>query len=150
MEHVKTEEYLNEILEKNYDAARGYLDAATNVKNVHLKRWLTERGAMRSRYCARLGQEMKGMNMEPVNDGTVLGDIHRGWMNIKTALSFNKDEAVFEECMRGEKNLLDEYTEALEHRRELPPTIHAVLKEEADEVAATVAKLNRLEDIADD
>ena len=42
MENVKTEKYLNSLLEKTYDAQRGYANAAEVTEHVQLKRWLAQ------------------------------------------------------------------------------------------------------------
>lgn len=76
--------------------------------------------------------------------------MHRGWMNLKAALSLNKDEAILEECITGEKRAIEEYKKVLEYRSELPPTVATILEVQKDEIQATVNTINRLEDIADE
>jgi uncharacterized protein (TIGR02284 family) len=150
METVKTEKYLNSLLEKTYDAQRGYANAAEVTEHVQLKRWLAQQGARRTEFAASLAGEMKGMNETPELDGSVAGDLHRGWMNIKAALSLNKDESILEECLTGEKAAIEEYNDVLSHKNELPPTLVTVLEAQKDEIQATVNKVNSLEDFADD
>ena len=147
--NVKTEKYLQSILEKTYDAQRGYSNAAEATDHVQLKRWFASQGAKRTKYAASIAGEMKGMNEHPEFDGSFTGDMHRGWMNIKAALSSNKDETILEECLRGEKAAIDEYDQVLEHRDELPQTIVSILESQKQEIKATVSKIKRLEDVAD-
>lgn len=146
---VKTEKYLNSLLEKTYDAQRGYANAAEVTDHVQLKRWLAQQGARRTEFAASLAGEMKGMNEKPELDGSMAGDLHRGWMNIKAALSLNKDESILEECLTGEKAAIEEYNDVLAHKNELPPTLVTVLEAQKDEIQATVNKVNTLEDFAD-
>lgn len=148
--NVKTEAYLNDLLAKTYDAQRGYANAAEVTKNVQLKRWLAGQGAKRTQFAAQLIGEIKNANNNPELDGTVAGDIHRGWMNIKAALSLNTDQAVLEECLRGEKAAIEEYTNVLEHRSELAPTLVNLLETQQSEIHVTVNKVKSLEDIASD
>jgi uncharacterized protein (TIGR02284 family) len=150
MESIKTEEYLNNLLQKTYDAQRGYANAAEVTNHVDLKRWFAKQGARRTQYAAALSNEMKGMNETPEFDGSFKGDMHRGWMNIKAALSSNKDEAVLEECLRGEKAAIDEYTEVLSHKDKLPQTVTSILQAQRDEIKSTLNTIKRLEDIAED
>lgn len=147
---VKTEQYLNDLLEKTYDAQRGYANAAEITEHAQLKRWFAEQGARRTEYAASITKELKVMNQEPELDGSFKGDMHRGWMNLKAALSLNKDEAILEECITGEKRAIEEYKKVLEHRSELPPTVATILEVQKDEIQATVNTINRLEDIADE
>ena len=44
---------LNELLEKNYDAEKGYLNAAENVDSVRLKIFFKNRASERSQFCKR-------------------------------------------------------------------------------------------------
>ncbi|GAK76352.1 hypothetical protein JCM19275_3589 [Nonlabens ulvanivorans] len=147
---VQTEKYLNDLLEKTYDAQRGYANAAEITEHVQLKRWFAEQGARRTHYAASLTKELKAMNQDPELDGSFKGDMHRGWMNLKAALSLNKDESILEECITGEKKAIEEYTTVLEHKSELPPTVVSILEAQKDEIQSTVNTIKRLEDIADD
>ncbi|MGJ8684900.1 MAG: ferritin-like domain-containing protein [Nonlabens sp.] len=146
---VKTEQYLNDLLEKTYDAQRGYANAAEITNHVELKRWFAEQGAKRTVYAASLTKELKDMNQDPELDGSFKGDMHRGWMNLKAALSLNKDESILEECITGEKKAIEEYTQVLEHKSQLPPTVVSILEAQKDEIQATVNTIKRLEDVAE-
>jgi uncharacterized protein (TIGR02284 family) len=145
---VKTEKYLNDLLEKTYDAQRGYSNAAEVTNHVQLKRWLAQQGVRRTEFAAVLAGEMKRMNKTPELDGSFTGDMHRGWMNIKVALSLHKDEAVLEECITGEKNALQEYNKVLEHKDQLAPSIVSILQSQKDEIQSTVNEIKTLEDVA--
>ena len=146
---VNTEKYLNSILAKTYDAQRGYANASEVTQHVDLKRWLAQQGARRTQYAASITGQMKAMNEHPELDGTFKADLHRSWMNIKAALSSNRDEIVLEECLRGEKAAIEEYNEVLQHRKELPQTIVAVLEAQKQEIQSTVDQIERLEDVAE-
>ncbi|WP_124981844.1 ferritin-like domain-containing protein [Nonlabens xiamenensis] len=149
METVKTEKYLNDLLEKTYDAERGYASAAEATEHVQLKRWLAEQGARRTQFAASLAGEIRNMNSTPETDGSFKGDMHRSWMNIKAALSLNKDEAILEECITGEKAAVEEYDDVLEHRSELPSTVVSILEAQRDEIKGTINEVKTLENIAD-
>ncbi|WP_194850128.1 ferritin-like domain-containing protein [Nonlabens antarcticus] len=146
---VNTQKYLNNILEKTYDAQRGYANAAEVTDHVDLKRWFAQQGAKRTQYAASLTSEMKGMKEKPEFDGSVTGDMHRGWMNLKAAFSSNKDETILEECLRGEKSAVEEYSEVLEHSKEMPQTVVTILTAQKDEIQSTINQIKRLEDIAE-
>ncbi len=149
MEKVNTEKYLNDLLAKTYDAQRGYANAAENTEHVQLKRWLAHQGARRTQFAASLIGQMKGMNEEPELDGTVKGDIHRGWMNLKVAFSSNEDETILEECIRGEKAAIEEYNDVLKHSPQLPQTIVEILQSQKNEIVSTVSEIKTLEDVAE-
>ena len=152
METPKTEQKLNAILEKTYDAQKGYANAAENAKDEHdpnLARWFAHQGQRRTEYAASLIGEMKNMNLEPKIDSSVKGDLHRGWLNLKLNFTSDEEEAILEECLRGEKAAIEEYNEVLNHSEELPPSVVNVLQAQKDEIQATVNKIKRMEDLAD-
>ncbi len=146
---VNTEELLQSILEKTYDAQRGYSNAAEVTDNVQLKRWFAQQGARRTKYAASIAGEMKRMNETPEFDGSFQGDLHRSWMNIRAALSSNRDETVLEECLRGEQAAIEEYQEVLDQHKRLPQTIVTILEAQKDEIQSTLNQIRRLEDIAE-
>jgi uncharacterized protein (TIGR02284 family) len=148
MTTVKTKRYLNALLEKTYDAQRGYSNAAEVTNHVQLKRWLAQQGVRRTEFAAVLTGEMKRMNKTPELDGSFTGDMHRGWMNIKVALSLHKDEPILEECLTGEKYAIHEYGKVLENKDELPPSVVSILQSQKEEIQSTVNKINSLEDAA--
>lgn len=140
---------LQGLLEKNYDAEKGFKNAMTNAKSPNLKHFLQKQAAQRSRFANELTQELRNLNEEPKDSGSFTGDLHRAWMDIKTAVSGNGDEAVLEECIRGEKASVEEYNEKLE-KQNFPPQISSVLQRQAREIEQTLSTVKRLEDLADD
>jgi uncharacterized protein (TIGR02284 family) len=146
---VNTEKYLQSILEKTYDAQRGYANASEVTDHVDLKRWFAQQAARRTQYAASIAGEMKRMQETPEFDGSFSGDVHRSWMNLKAALSSNKDEIILEECLRSEKDALKEYDHVLKHRAELPQTVVTILEAQKDEIQITINKIKRLEDVAE-
>ncbi|AZQ42717.1 ferritin-like domain-containing protein [Nonlabens ponticola] len=146
---MDTQEKLNALLEKTYDAQRGYANAAEMAKDPNVKNWLAHQGARRTEYAAAITGEMKGMNKEPELDGSMTGDLHRSWTNIKAALSSEKDEIVLEECIRGEKAAVEEYEDVLNDASHLPPTVVSILQAQKDEISATINSIKRIEDIVE-
>lgn len=147
--HKEIVSNLQGLLEKNYDAEKGYKKAMTNAKSPNLKQFLQKQAAQRSRFANELTQEIRGLNEEPKDSGSFTGDLHRAWIDIKTAVSGNEDEAVLEECIRGEKASVEEYDEKLE-KQAFPPQISRVLEKQASEIKQTLNRVKRLEDLADD
>ena len=139
---------LQGLLEKNYDAEKGFKKAMENAESPNLKRFLQKQAAQRSRFSNELTHEILNLNEEPKESGSFTGDLHRTWINIKTAVSGNEDEAVLEECIRGEKASADEYNEKLE-KENFPPQIASLLQKQAGEINQTLSKVKRLEDLAE-
>jgi uncharacterized protein (TIGR02284 family) len=147
--HDKLVNNLQELLEKNYDAEKGFTKAMKDAKNENLKKFLQHQAAQRSRFATELDHEIRGLNETPKESGSFTGDLHRTWIDIKTAVAGNTDESVLEECIRGEKASWNEY-EAKMKEQNFPPNISSVLQKQASEIHQTLNRIKTLEDIADD
>lgn len=147
--HKELVNNLQELLEKNYDAEKGFKNAMEDVKDLNLKNFLKKQALQKNMFVTELDNILRSLNEDPKEKGSTKGDLHRTWMDIKTALSSNKDEAVLEECIRGEKASEKEYEEKLKDES-FPPEISRVLNRHLSEIRVTIAKVSTLEDLADD
>ena len=116
---------LNELLEKNYDAEKGYIDATKNVESNNLKMFFKRRATERSEFAKELRTEILQYGEIPTNSGSFKGALHRNWMNLKSTFASN-EEAVLEEAIRGEEASLEEYNNLIAERN-LPPTIDGLI-----------------------
>lgn len=118
---------LNQLLEKTYDAEKGYKDAASNVKDAKMKAFLEEQAKQRYDFGHDIKQEIKAFDQKPDKGGSAKGSLHRTWMDVKTAFSGNENETVMEEVQRGEKAAIEDYDDILAEK-ELPPSTKAMLQ----------------------
>ena|SRR5690554_97877 len=139
---------LQELLEKNYDAEKGFTKAMKNAESQNLKHFLMKQAAQRSRFANELTDVLRELNEEPKESGSFTGDLHRAWIDIKTAVAGNEDEAVLEECIRGERASADEYEEKLK-KKMFPPNIRSIIERQSKEIHQTLSRVKRLEDLAD-
>lgn len=146
--HRETVNNLQALLEKNYDAEKGFKKAMVNAKNTNLKSFLRKQAAQRDRFATEITHELRNLNAEPKESGSLAGDLHRTWIDFKTAVAGNEDEAILKECIRGEKASADEYNEKLQ-KYNFPPQIESVLQKQAVEINQTLSRIKRLEDLAE-
>ncbi|EAP88531.1 MULTISPECIES: ferritin-like domain-containing protein [Croceibacter] len=146
--HEDIVNHLQQLLEKNYDAEAGYKKAMTDADSSQLKNFLKQQAVLRNRFATELDKEIRDLNETPKEKGSVTGSLHRTWIDIKTAVTGNDDEAVLEECIRGEKASVSEYEDALTNQQ-FPPKIQHTLTKQVDEVKATLHKVKSLEDLKD-
>ena len=137
---------LQGLLEKNYDAEKGYKKALEDADDGQLKTFLKQQAVLRTRFATELDKEIRDLNETPKEKGSTTGDMHRAWIDFKTAFTSNDDEAVLEECIRGEKASVKEYEDALNDQM-FPPKIKAVITHQVDEIKANLHKVKTLEDI---
>lgn len=146
--HKEITDNLQDLLEKNYDAQKGFTKAMQDAKSANLKQFLMKQAAQRSRFATELTQELRNLDEQPKESGSFTGDLHRAWINIKSSLAGNEDEAVLEECIRGEKASADEYSDKLQ-KYEFPPHIEQILQKQSSEIHQTLSRVKTLEDLAD-
>lgn len=138
---------LNELLTKNYDAEAGYKLAEENVKDNTLKEYFGRKAKERYDFGHQIKNEMKVYGESPDKGTSVAGDAHRLWMNVKSTLSKNSEEAVLEETIRGEKNAIEEYQSILNNPN-LPPTTEAILNTQLDLIKGTLEEVKAFEVMA--
>ena len=139
---------LQGLLEKNYDAEKGFKKAMEDAKSQDLKRFLKTQALQRNRFATELDKEIRDLNETPKESGSTTGTLHRTWIDLKSAVSGNDDEAVLEECIRGEKASLEEYENTLKENR-FPQQLQVLLDSQLAEIKGTVAKVKSLEDLAE-
>ncbi|QQX77307.1 MULTISPECIES: ferritin-like domain-containing protein [Aequorivita] len=124
---------LNELLEKNYDAEKGYKKAAENVENTKLKQFFNEQAPKRYDFGHEIKNEIKNYGETPEKGGSATGAMHRTWMDIETAFSSNNEETILEEVQKGEKAAIEEYNEVIQDTT-LPPTTQKILTNQRDAI----------------
>ncbi|WP_224998880.1 PA2169 family four-helix-bundle protein [Cesiribacter sp. SM1] len=135
---------LNDLLERNYDAEKGYKKAAEDSKSPVLKDFFRDYASQRYDFGHELKSEIRRLGGDPEKGTSTASSLHRTWIDIKTALSSDKDETVVEECIRGEKAALDDYEDVLK-KNELPISSREVIQRQHDKIQAAVNRLNQIE-----
>lgn len=135
---------LNELLEKNYDAEKGYKLAAEKVKNENLKSFFAKRAQERYDFGHELKNEIRNFGESPDKGTSLAGDAHRSWMNLKASLSGDKDESVLEEAIRGEKAAVKEYEKAIDVS-EIPASTANILMKQKNAIVAALNEVKALE-----
>ena len=128
---------LNELLIKNYDAEKGYLNATENVESNRLQMFFKRRASERSEFAKELRTEILQYGQIPEDSGSFKGAVHRNWMSLKSTFSSNDEEAILEEAIRGEEASLEVYNELVKERN-LPPTIDSLLLRHRDAIQSAI------------
>lgn len=137
---------LNELLEKNYDAEKGYKNAAENTDHVGLKAFFNRKASQRYDFGHELKDEIRAFGEQPDKSGSITGDVHRVFMDLKKFLSSSDNEAVLEEAIRGEKATIENYENVLEDTT-LPPSTKAILERQKAAIEQDLSTIKSLEDL---
>ncbi len=139
---------LNDLLQKNVDARQGYEKARDDVEQDILKTYLTDKASQRQVFTNALQREITALGGTPKRETTFKGNLHHAWIDLKSSLSSNDEEAVFEECVRGEKNSLKTYDKLLQNTT-WPASTQEMLTQQRNQIAADLERAASLEEALD-
>jgi uncharacterized protein (TIGR02284 family) len=117
---------LNDLIETCEDGVNGFRTAADSVKSTEAKAVFTNRIKLIERSAAELQAEVRRLGGDPERRGSVAGSLHRGWINLKSAVTGKDDDAIINECVRGEETAVKSYEDALE--KDLPADVRAIVE----------------------
>jgi uncharacterized protein (TIGR02284 family) len=95
----------------------------------------------RAQMAAELQTEVRSLGGDPDKGGSMSGSIHRGWLNLKAAITGHDDHAIVSEAERGEDVAKEAYESAL--KATLPPSAQTLVQQQA-------AKVRRVHDAVRD
>lgn len=136
---------LNDLLKRNYDAARGYRKAAEHVDSPELVSFMEDYAQQRDSFVRELRTLVSGLGKTPQDEKDIPGSLHHAWMDLKAAFSSNDDEAMLEECIRGEKAAIKEYKEVLGDTS-LPTNVSAILRDQMAKIEQALRRVEELEE----
>ena len=135
---------LNSLIETNKDGQQGFQEAADGVERSDLKSLFFEFSQQRSQFAGELQGLVRDLGGDPENSGSIGGAIHRGWINIKAAVTGKDDHAVLNEAERGEDVAKNAYKSALE--KNLPANVKATIQNQYSSVQAAHDRVKALRD----
>ncbi len=138
---------LNDLLTKSYDAEAGYKKAAENVKNPGLKNFFKNRAQDRYNFGHEIKEEVRSFGQEVDKGTSFKADMHRAWMDVKTAFSTDDDESTLEEAIRGEKASVEAYNEVLAETT-LPNSTRSLLEKQRNSIQNALTEVKSLEEWA--
>lgn len=120
---------LNDLIETCKDGEQGFRTAAEKAKESSLKSLFAKYASQRAEYAQELQSLVTQLGGDPATSGHVAGTLHRGWINLKEALSKNEDKAIIDECEAGEDAAVKNYREA--RAKALPANVAAIVQRQA-------------------
>ena len=138
-------ETLNDLIETLRDGQHGYKTAAEDVKAPELAQMFNRYSEQRAEFVTELQTRVRSLGADVEESGSVAGSMHRGWINIKSALSTNEPHAVLAEAERGEDAAVDAYEKALDNE-DLDLATRDVITRQYQEVKSAHDKVKQLRD----
>jgi len=143
---VEMSNKLNELLERTYDAEKGFKQAAEKVDNKTIKQFFMDSAKQRYNFGQELKAEIMSFGQAPEKGGSAKGTLHRSWINFKSLFTSNNEEAMLEEVHRGEKEAIATYNDIL-HDKDfvLPPSTESLLMKHRNAIRETLETANIFE-----
>ena len=128
---------LNKLIETCLDGQEGFRLAAEAITDDEdLKGFLFSASLQRSKFAGELQSQVIEMgHPDPISTNSLVSKLHRGWINIKTAITGHDNHAILAECEKGEDSAVADYRNAL--NSELPAPLSEVVSRQFQEVLAT-------------
>jgi uncharacterized protein (TIGR02284 family) len=133
MAHIRNDEVietLNDLVENCKDGEYGFNELADHTQSPELRALFRNRALECSEAAAELQRAIAEHGGTPESGGSMAGAVHRGWVSVRSVLSSATDQAMLEECERGEDAALRRYRQALQ--RELPPAVATLIARQAE------------------
>ena len=134
---------LNNLIETCKDGEEGFRTAADGVKNSDLRTLFLTYSQQRAQFAAELQNEVRHLGGDPEERGSVAASLHRGWINIKSAVTGEDEGAVISECERGEDSAVRNYQSAL--NEDLPANIRSTVERQYTQVKEAHDRVRALE-----
>jgi uncharacterized protein (TIGR02284 family) len=133
---------LNELIETCEDGIHGFQTASDAVSNPVAKALFASRLPNIQRGTSELKAEVRRLGGDPDQRGTIAGDFHRAWINLKSAVTGKNEEAIVMECERGEEHAAHVYEDALQ--KDLPLDTRAIVERQYRGVIENLERVRAL------
>jgi uncharacterized protein (TIGR02284 family) len=134
---------LNNLIETCKDGQYGFQTAAEGVKNSELKTLFSTFSQQRAKFAGELQNEVLRLGGDPEKTGSTAAAFHRGWINIKSAVTGEDEHAIIAECERGEDSAVRNYEEAL--KGTLPANIEVIVRRQLTDITEAHDRIRSLE-----
>ena len=134
---------LNGLIEICRDGQNGFKTAAEGVKNSELKQLFYGYSQQRAQYVGELQDEVRRLGGDPENSGSLSASLHRGWMDIKSAVTGGDDNSIISECERGEDSAVKTYSAAL--GKDMPAGVRPVVERQFASIKQAHDRIRSLE-----
>lgn len=135
---------LNNLIETCKDGEQGFRKAAESVKRSDLQTLFNEFASERSQFASELQMEVTRLGGDAEKSGSVSGALHRGWIDVKSAVTSKDDHTVLEEAERGEDSAVKNYRDAL--AEDLPSDLRSIVERQYQKVQQAHNHIRSLRD----
>ena len=138
--------HLNDLIETCTDGEKGYRAAAEAIASdadPDMRTLFNVYAQQRARFAAELQNEVLRRGGEPAKAGHVSAAFHRGWLNLKAALTGKDEFSIIAEIESGEHAAMRNYEHVL--KQNLPSDMLAIVQTQYAEIRQAHNRILSLE-----
>lgn len=105
---------LNELIETCKDGEQGFRECAEHTASPELRTVFEQRAQDCEKGARELQTCIVKLGGKPDEHGSATGSLHRGWVALRGKLAGHSDQAMLDECERGEDAAKSRYRKALD------------------------------------
>jgi uncharacterized protein (TIGR02284 family) len=133
---------INGLIETCKDGEKGFREAAEGLQNSSTRTLFLEFARQRAQYAQELQARVAKLGETPETGGSAAGAMHRGWINLKSAISGKNDKAIIDEAERGEDIAVEAYQKAL--TKDIPSDLKSVIETQYQGIQAAHNRVSAL------
>lgn len=118
---------LNTLIATTLDSVKGYRDSAEESENSTHAQFFREMSEERSRVASDLQAQVRSLGGDPEMESSTAGAAHRGWVDLKSAITGRDEQAIVNEVERGEDYIKGKFETAMQDD-ELSPAARGAIE----------------------
>ena len=134
---------LNGLIETCHDGENGFLEAVELTREPSLRSLFAEFAEQRRQFAVQLQYEVSKRGGRPEQSGSLLGKVHRRWIDVKSAFTGGGMAAIMTECGRGEEMAIRAYRKAL--AADVSEDVHLLVEEQYAQIQRVRDRIYNLE-----
>lgn len=134
---------VNDLIQTCKDGEQGFREAAEGIGGEDLRKVFLDYAQQRARFAGKLQVLVSKLGGRPAESGSVGGAVHRGWINMKQAVTGRDRGAIIAEAERGEDSAVDTYRKALE--KDLPADVRETVERQYRQILEAHNKVRDME-----
>jgi uncharacterized protein (TIGR02284 family) len=135
---------LNDLIETCKDGEQGFRQCAEHTKSTQLKQIFLSRAGDCQQGASELQAIVTRLGGKADTGSSTTGKLHHIWVDVKSTLTGDDDQAILNECERGEDAALERYRDAI--KKPLPDEIASVVQRQYEGVKRNHDQIRSLRD----
>ncbi len=144
MDQDKIASILNDLIKTSKDGEQGFTACAEDASSPELSALFRKAATRCVEGAQELQNEVQKLGGNAASGSSISGTVHRGWLNVKSAVTGKDDQAILNEAERGEDVAMKSYKKALD--ADLPSDIHALVERQFQGVQENHDRVRALRD----